>query len=99
LLRDWFQINSNKNCILVIPCLMEMRIPSPLFQGGFVGSRKRFRPTDRLLEGDAFGIVLKQRRQPAGDKLGRTSHVPVPRHPAVAATSGSSFNFEPRHQH
>src|SRR5438128_12237682 len=52
------------------PCLLEMRIPSPLFQGGFVGSGKRFRPTDRLLEGDAFGIVLKQRRQLRGDRLG-----------------------------
>ena len=77
MLRDWFQINSKKNCILAIPCSLEMRIPGPLFQGGFVGSGKRFRPKDRLLEGDAFGIVLKQRRQSTGDKLGRHSNVPA----------------------
>lgn len=60
-LHESVQIRLKMNCILAIPCLFQiMRIPSPLFQGGFVGFGIRFRPTPGCRKGVAFEFVLKE---------------------------------------
>ena len=58
LLRDWFQIISKMNCMLVVPVLLETRIGDLLFPDVFVASGKWFR---RSAQRGLFADKIKTR--------------------------------------